>query len=162
MDIDITTFSPDSAQLADQAVALLCACFPTHNPLVLWSEVDRVRYGYGIVADTDGQVVGVATGRKVADGRLFVVYVGVGHTFRRRGVATRLLDRLVHVAGTADLELFVDVDNIAAQSLYAGRGLAPVAGTIRRGQQTWRGRWNALDNPAFLQNVAGHSSRRGA
>jgi GNAT superfamily N-acetyltransferase len=79
-----------------------------------------------LAADWQGQFVGYATAARIpkADGRLGFLYVDelfVLPSFRRRGVATALLQAIRGVARTVSAEgvrLLVEPDNQAARSLY--------------------------------------------
>ena len=80
------------------------------------------------VAHDEGSIVGYAGG-VVAGGEIQVDNVAVAPSRRREGIAARLLARVTYDAqmlGATTSVLEVDVDNAAAQALYAGLGYAEV------------------------------------
>ena len=80
------------------------------------------------VAHDEGSIVGYAGG-VVAGGEIQIDNVAVAPSRRREGIAARLLARVTYDAqmlGAATSVLEVDVDNAAAQALYAGLGYAEV------------------------------------
>lgn len=80
------------------------------------------------VAHDEGSIVGYAGG-VVAGGEIQIDNVAVAPSRRREGIAARLLARVTYDAqmlGATTSVLEVDVDNAAAQALYAGLGYAEV------------------------------------
>ena len=80
------------------------------------------------VAHDEGSIVGYAGG-VVAGGEVQIDNVAVAPSRRREGIAARLLARVTYDAqmlGATTSVLEVDVDNVAAQALYAGLGYAEV------------------------------------
>ena len=80
------------------------------------------------VAHDEGSIVGYAGG-VVAGGEIQIDNVAVAPSRRREGIAARLLARVTYDAqmlGASTSVLEVDVDNAAAQALYAGLGYAEV------------------------------------
>ncbi|WP_293846993.1 tRNA (adenosine(37)-N6)-threonylcarbamoyltransferase complex transferase subunit TsaD [uncultured Parolsenella sp.] len=80
------------------------------------------------VAHDEGSIVGYAGG-VVASGEIQIDNVAVAPSRRREGIAARLLARVTYDAqmlGATTSVLEVDVDNAAAQALYAGLGYAEV------------------------------------
>lgn len=80
------------------------------------------------VAHDEGSIVGYAGG-VVAGGEIQIDNVAVAPSRRREGIAARLLARVTYDAqmlGATTSVLEVDVDNAAAQELYAGLGYAEV------------------------------------
>ena len=80
------------------------------------------------VAHDEGSIVGYAGG-VVAGGEIQIDNVAVVPSRRREGIAARLLARVTYDAqmlGATTSVLEVDVDNAAAQALYAGLGYAEV------------------------------------
>lgn len=64
---------------------------------------------------------------------LYIDDLGVASSHRRRGIATRLVERSIELgraAGTAVMWVGVDPDNAGAQAFYASMGLAGDAATI--------------------------------
>ena len=90
------------------------------------------------VAHDEGSIVGYAGG-VVAGGEIQIDNVAVAPSRRREGIAARLLARVTYDAqmlGASTSVLEVDVDNAAAQALYAGLGYAEVG---RRPKLLWTG-----------------------
>lgn len=118
-------------------VAAMCAlereCFSSP-----WSEgafLDSMKDAGALffVCEEDGRTLGYAGGICVAD-ECSVTNVAVSAEFRRRGVATALLDALESecaVRGVTDVFLEVRVSNDPAISAYEGRGYVRVGN--RRG-----------------------------
>ena len=80
------------------------------------------------VAHDEGSIVGYAGG-VVAGGEIQIDNVAVAPSRRREGIAARLLARVTYDAqmlGATTSVLEADVDNAAAQALYAGLGYAEV------------------------------------
>lgn len=80
------------------------------------------------VAHDEGSIVGYAGG-VVAGGEIQIDNVAVAPSRRREGIAARLLARVTYDAqmlGATTSVLEVDVDNAAAQVLYAGLGYTEV------------------------------------
>lgn len=80
------------------------------------------------VAHDEGSIVGYAGG-VVAGGEIQIDNVAVAPSRRREGIAARLLARVTYDAqmlGATTSVLEVDIDNAAAQALYAGLGYTEV------------------------------------
>ncbi|MCV6594283.1 MAG: GNAT family N-acetyltransferase [Silicimonas sp.] len=78
-----------------------------------------------VVALSGGEVVGMATGTVLMHPDkpfgFFINEVGVAEDFRRQGIGTRLLTRLIDLArdrGCEEIWLATEGDNIAARALY--------------------------------------------
>ncbi len=88
--------------------------------------------GLFLVADADGTIVGYAIGEVEWRERArvgHVMNIAVDEAWRRKGLATRLLDELEHRFSERRAEssyLEVRLSNTSAQRLYAGRGYAVV------------------------------------
>lgn len=101
---------------------------------------DGRRRGFAVL----GFYVDRAVGRTVAD----LLAIGVGPTFQRRGVGTRLLDHVIGVVtvvapshGIPDLRLTVSHTNLIGQRWYARSGFQVVTGehgTYANGQRAIR------------------------
>lgn len=82
-----------------------------------------------VVAVADGMVVGQARGavvRNPDEGDVFYIdNLGVAPDFRRRGIASRLIDALADVARARGCEVMwvgTEPDNLPARGLYRRRG----------------------------------------
>jgi GNAT superfamily N-acetyltransferase len=122
----------------DSIAGLLCAQIREHriyHDMQLLSQiVARIlsdeRYGFFLVARIDGQVIGVAYVAIILSvehagpvGWLEEIYVSPEH--RNKGVGRVLLSELLEQArglGIAAIDLEVDSEHQAAESLYAGFG----------------------------------------
>jgi ribosomal protein S18 acetylase RimI-like enzyme len=76
-----------------------------------------------VARDAEGRVIGWLEERRVAS-ELYVLGVGVELAWRRRGVATALVQECVARASVVHLE--VRASNAAARRLYAGLGFDEV------------------------------------
>jgi aminoglycoside 6'-N-acetyltransferase I len=82
-----------------------------------------------VVARCDGVVVGMASAFHYLHPdkapQLFINEVGVADTHRLRGVAKRMLARLLHLArelGCTEAWVLTDAENVAANALYRAAG----------------------------------------
>jgi ribosomal protein S18 acetylase RimI-like enzyme len=83
-----------------------------------------------LIASVDGTPAGFVTGIELLHPdkerpEMFIYELGVDERFRRRGVATALLERLVKICGERGCrEMFVltDEDNVAAMAAYRKAG----------------------------------------
>jgi aminoglycoside 6'-N-acetyltransferase I len=82
-----------------------------------------------VVARCDGVVVGMASAFHYVHPdkapQLFVIEVGVSEAHRRRGLARRMLERLVALArelGCTEAWVLTDAENVAANALYRAAG----------------------------------------
>ncbi len=78
-----------------------------------------------VVALSEGEVVGFASGTALMHPdkptAFFVNELGVHEDFRRQGIGTRLLDRIIEIArgrGCVGVWLGTEIDNTAARRLY--------------------------------------------
>jgi GNAT superfamily N-acetyltransferase len=91
-----------------------------------------------VVARCEGVVVGMASAFHYVHPdkapQLFIVEVGVTETHRRRGIAQRMLERLVHLAGElgcTEAWVLTDAGNAAANALYRAAGAdVPAASSL--------------------------------
>ncbi|MCB0955962.1 MAG: GNAT family N-acetyltransferase [Ilumatobacteraceae bacterium] len=122
-----------------------------HAPTVSWAADTLARPGHHLLlATVDGSPAGFVTGIEHAHpdkGVEMLVYeLGVDDEFRRRGVATALLDELAALArrlGCYGMWVPVDPDNDAALALYRGTGAVGAEAVIL----TWEF-GQPPDNPA--------------
>ena len=95
-----------------------------------WSEtslLESAMSGAAWIAEQDGQVVGFLIGRAAAD-EFEILNLAVAQSYRRRGVATRLLEAMadwLRSAETRRAYLEVRASNEAAISLYTRHGFKP-------------------------------------
>ena len=75
------------------------------------------------------EIVGFAVWREVTTGEWELLNIGVAPTFRRRGVASKLINRLME-SGPESIFLEVRESNHAAQALYETHGFRPAG--VRR------------------------------
>jgi ribosomal protein S18 acetylase RimI-like enzyme len=88
-----------------------------------------------LIASVDGMPAGFVTGIELLHPdkerpEMFIYELGVDERFRRRGVATALLERLVEICverGCREMFVLTDEDNVAAMGTYrkAGGGREP-------------------------------------
>ena len=114
------------ADLSDipELCLLECECFSSPWSKGAFSESMREDSFLCFVCEIDGGVAGYAGGVCVAD-ECSVTNVAVSEKYRRRGVATSLLDTLESEAaalGVSAVYLEVRVSNEAAIRTYEGRG----------------------------------------
>jgi len=89
--------------------------------------------GIGWVAELEGRVVGFLLGRSVAD-EFEILNLAVAQSYRRRGIATRLLKTTAEwseTAGTKHVYLEVRASNEAAVALYVLNGFKPCGRRVR-------------------------------
>jgi len=82
-----------------------------------------------VAADAEGRVVGVASAAALAGAR-YVAAVATDPAWRRRGVASALLDAVEAACADSAVYLHVAEGNDAAIALYRGRGFRDVAGRV--------------------------------
>src|SRR4051812_9189789 len=82
-----------------------------------------------VVARCDGVVVGMASAFHYVHPdkapQLFIIEVGVTESHRRRGIARRMVERLVQLAGELNCTeawVLTDAENVAANALYRAAG----------------------------------------
>jgi ribosomal-protein-alanine N-acetyltransferase len=99
------------------------------SPRSLEAEFDQVGYSRQIlVAESGGDVVGYAV-LMFAGGSGDLSRIAVDPSFRRQGIARRLLDEVIDLAHRLELDallLEVAADNEAALALYAEEGFVEV------------------------------------
>ena len=91
-----------------------------------------------VVARCDGVVVGMASAFRYVHPdkapQLFIIEVGVAESHRRRGIARRMIERLVQLASELDCTeawVLTEADNVAANALYRGAGAdVPAASSL--------------------------------
>lgn len=120
--ITIRNLGPEDAHILDRVAAGVFdnPVDPTRAYAFLATRVNEL-----VVALSAGEVVGFASGTVVmhpdkAVG-FFVNEVGVGDAFRRQGIATRLLQRIIDLArdrGCEEFWLVTEGDNTPARGLY--------------------------------------------
>lgn len=126
------------------ALQLLSDGFPAEDSGLLEVEVSRgldTRFGVGRIALDDDIAVGVVLARRVSVGSLFVVYLTVTQTYRRSGLARRLIGDVLACTGTETGNLLVNPSNRSAKRLYAQGGLRPRGDSARGEPELWTGRW---------------------
>lgn len=83
-----------------------------------------------LIASVDGTAAGFVTGIELLHPdkerpEMFIYELGVDERFRRRGVATALLERLVRICaerGCREMFVLTDEDNVAAMASYRKAG----------------------------------------
>jgi ribosomal protein S18 acetylase RimI-like enzyme len=128
---------------------LLTASFPADDELI-GAELNRAtdqRTGRCLVALHGSEVVGAVLYRPPRHGSIFVVYLAVAQAWRRRRLASRLLDAVTELEQTGRLELRVRRDNQVAHALYRRGGLTPEVGPDHPSEQRWSGTWRSLTPP---------------
>ena len=118
------TIAPMSEETLEAVAALEKACFTAPWSLKGLREELVNPMAFFIVALIDGQVAGYAGLHHVLD-EGFIANVAVGESYRRRGVASALLEAFIAYArehGLVLLTLEVRVGNTAAQALYQQYG----------------------------------------
>lgn len=75
-----------------------------------------------VASQPDGEVIGVLLALRRSATRCFVYWVLVDHRHRRRGIASRLVDRLEATTAPDCFEGFVDPDDPVARAFWRSRG----------------------------------------
>ena len=91
-----------------------------------------------VVARCDGVVVGMASAFHYVHPdkapQLFIIEVGVAESHRRRGIARRMIERLIQLASELDCTeawVLTEADNVAANALYRAAGAdVPAASSL--------------------------------
>ena len=118
------TIAPMSEETVEAVAELEKACFTAPWSLKGLREELVNPMAFFIVALIEGQVAGYAGLHHVLD-EGFIANVAVGEAYRRRGVASALLEAFIAYArdhGLVLLTLEVRVGNTAAQALYQQYG----------------------------------------
>jgi aminoglycoside 6'-N-acetyltransferase I len=124
--IDILLLGPSDAAVLDRLAPDVFDC-PV-NPQWCAEFLGDARH-HLVVGRADGVVVGMASAVHYVHPdkapQLWINEVGVAETHRRQGVGRRMVDRLVQLAtelGCTEVWVLTDVDNVAANRLYASAG----------------------------------------
>jgi ribosomal protein S18 acetylase RimI-like enzyme len=124
--IGVRTMRTDDLPAADR---ILSEAFGGFSHVARIDALLRQRDARALVAECEGQIAGVVFGNDyVTSG--YVSLMGVAEAFRRRGVASRLMDELVawsDARGLADLRLDATA---AGAAVYANYGFVEVAETL--------------------------------
>ena len=99
---------------------LLKVCFPKDAwPLLEMIAVVSLRHVVRLKAVTNGQIVGFIAGEhRFSDGKAWIATLGVLPEYRRRGIATALLQACEEQMTLPRIRLTVRVENYAARQLY--------------------------------------------
>ena len=124
----------------DYVIAINMECLPEHYPLSFWLEHLEKYSDVFYVAEVEGKVVGYIltrieedhsffhSGKKVLKGH--IVSIAVREKYRRRGIATNLLlkvlDVLKHNYNASETYLEVRVSNAPAINLYKRLGFTVI------------------------------------
>ncbi len=158
MGIGMITVRPFEEADITAVAALESACRPRPwSERVFADELAEANRIY-LLAEEEGQVAGYAGAMLVGE-EAHITNLLVAPEFRRRGVAKRLMSRLIQAAvaeGARHLTLEVGSKNHAARRLYATLGLAPVG--VRPGYYgdddaliLWA---HDIDRPGFFEGLA--------